>query len=144
MRDLTRKLWAQQNRHPGDRERMFHAVAGHVDAGTVLYPGSYVDLAASFVWPSVTYADIDRRARRFFDDTEGVDEIIAEHRVEPADHTWRFVPGDYTDDLLGDLRGRGRRGVVRPADLPVRRADLRALHPLPASRRSATGELQSR
>lgn len=47
-----------------------------VDAATVLYPGSYVDIAASFVFPSVTYVDIDARAARFFSDSNGVDEII--------------------------------------------------------------------
>ena len=99
MRDATRKLWSQQDQHAGDRERLFRAVADHVDATTVLYPGSYIDLAASFVWPSVTYVDVDRRAARFFDDAEGVAEILRDHDVDPADREWAFVAADYTDPL---------------------------------------------
>ena len=99
MRDLTRKLWAKQDQHAGDRERLFRAAAAHVDATTVLYPGSYVDLAASLVWPSVTYVDVDRRAARFFDDGEGVAEILREHEVDPAERDWALVAADYTDPL---------------------------------------------
>ena len=58
MTQSTRQLWGTQNRHPGDREALFVAVADALPIETVLYPGSYVDIAASFVfgqhnhWPS--------------------------------------------------------------------------------------------
>lgn len=99
MREETSRLWSRQEQHTGDRERLFRAVAGHVDAVAVLYPGSYVDLAASFVWPSVTYVDVDRRAARFFDDAEGVAEILRGHDVDPADRYWTFLGSDYTEPL---------------------------------------------
>ncbi len=69
-----------QNRHPGDRLRLFSAVAGAVDAQSALYPGSFVDIAASFVFDEVTYVDVDRRTAQFFGDAPGVAELIAEHR----------------------------------------------------------------
>jgi hypothetical protein len=96
---FTSKLWAKQNQHPGDRLRLFTAVAGAIDACTVFYPGCYVDVAPSFVWPSVVYVDSDRRAARFFADASGVREIIAGHRRDPDQATVAFVPGDYTTDL---------------------------------------------
>lgn len=99
MRDRTRSLWAEQDKHLGDRWRLFTAVAGSCEASKVLYPGSYVDLAPSFVWPSVTYVDVDRRANRFFDDLEGVRELIAEHDTPFAHPEFRFIHADYTDDL---------------------------------------------
>lgn len=99
MRTLTRDLWAKQDRHTGDRERLFRAVGAVVPARTVLYPGSYVDVAPSFVWPAVTYVDSDRRAERFFADVEGVTEIVAGVESSPTDPEVRFVPGDYTEDL---------------------------------------------
>ena len=49
MLDRTRRLWELQNRQVGDRHRLFAAVARAVDVSTVLYPGSFVDLVASFV-----------------------------------------------------------------------------------------------
>ncbi len=71
MDPLTGDLWAKQDQHVGDRQRLFEAVAGVVDASDVLYPGSFVDIAPSFVFPSVTYVDADRRAARFFADRVG-------------------------------------------------------------------------
>jgi hypothetical protein len=59
----TRRLWEKQDQHVGDRQRLFTAVAATLDATNVLYPRSFVDLAASFVWASVTSVDLDRRAR---------------------------------------------------------------------------------
>lgn len=80
---FTRKLWDKQNQHVGDRQRLFQAVAHAIpQATTVLYPGSYVDVAPSFIWPSVTYVDLDRRAARFFGDREGVDELLNENGAD--------------------------------------------------------------
>lgn len=81
----------------GDRRRLFGAVAAAVDAGIVLYPGSFVDLAPSFVWTSVTYVDLDRRARQFFADEDGIDTLLAEHGADPTERTVRFIQADYTE-----------------------------------------------
>lgn len=99
MEAATRKLWADQDKHGGDRWRLFQAVAAAVGGRSVLYPGSFVDVAASFVWPVVTYVDVDRRAARFFTDVEGVAEIVGAHPGAPADPVISFVHGDYTEDL---------------------------------------------
>lgn len=95
----TAALWAEQDQHPGDRHRLFQAVAEAVEAEAVLYPGSWCDVAASFVWPSVTYVDIDRRAVEFFDDAGGVRAITAAVDGAPADPGIRFVHADYTEPL---------------------------------------------
>lgn len=99
MQDLTRELWDKQNQHPGDRLRLFEAVSRAIDVAAALYPGSYVDIAASFVFPSVTYVDSDARTARFFSDSTGVDEIIAEHVSVAEERTWKFIGADYTTDL---------------------------------------------
>ena len=97
MQPFTQQMWDKQNRHPGDRRRLFSAVAGARDIRSVLYPGSFVDVAASVVFDDVTYVDVDKRAARFFEDTDGVDEIIGEERASPA--SWRFIHADYTAAL---------------------------------------------
>lgn len=99
MLERTRRLWEKQDQHGGDRHRLFAAVADAVDAATVLYPGSFVDLAPSFVWPSVTYVDVDRRAAQFFGDEPGVEQLLVEHGVDPATRLVRFIGADYTDPL---------------------------------------------
>ena len=92
-------MWEKQDQHGGDRHRLFTAVAEALDVATVLYPGSYVDLAPSFVWPSVTYVDVDRRAGQFFGDESGVQQLLVEHDADPATHLVRFIGADYTDPL---------------------------------------------
>ena len=99
MESETRKLWAEQDRHQGDRLRLFTAVAGTVDATRVLYPGCFVDIAPSFVFPSVTNVDVDRRAERFFADTDGVDEIIAANVIDDRARSVIFLHRDYRDNL---------------------------------------------
>lgn len=95
----TSQLWEKQNRLVGDRTELFAAVASAVEATTALYPGSYVDITPSFIWPSVTYVDVDRRAEQFFADGAGVSELLVEHGVDPGPHTAQFIPADYADDL---------------------------------------------
>jgi hypothetical protein len=96
---LTRQLWDKQNQHPGDRLRLFAAVSLAVDVDKALYPGSYVDIAASFAFASVTYVDSDARAARFFSDSTGVDEIITQQVPPAEERTWEFVGADFTTDL---------------------------------------------
>ena len=99
MKDLTRRLWEEQDRHPGDRLRLFRAVGEFIGDTSVLYPGSFVDVAASFVFDSVTYVDNDRKAARFFADTSGVYEIINRHRHRLTSANWRFIGADYRTEL---------------------------------------------
>ncbi len=99
MKASTKRLWAIQERHPGDRLRLFSALADAFDVSTVLYPGSWVDVATSFVFADVTYIDIDRQAAKFFADAEGVDELIAQNRLVESPGRWRFIPKDYTTPL---------------------------------------------
>lgn len=99
MQNLTRQLWDKQNQHPGDRLRLFTAVSRAVDVTSALYPGSYVDIAASFAFASVTYVDSDSRAARFFSDATGVDEIVVQHGPVGEERSWDFIGADYTTDL---------------------------------------------
>lgn len=99
MRDLIRLLWDKQNQHPGDRQRLFTVVGEGIDASSALYPGSYVDIAASVAFPSVTYVDSDARVAKFFANVGGVDEIIGDHVPPDEERSWQFIGADYTSDL---------------------------------------------
>ncbi|NQV06339.1 hypothetical protein HQ535_07295 [bacterium] len=96
MKDVTRELWAKQDQHKDDHWRLFRAISEWTDIETVLYPGSFVDIAPSFLWPSVTYLDSDRRAETFFSDRSGVKEIIRTHRGSPRSPKLDFIRADYT------------------------------------------------
>eukprot|EP00045_Choanoeca_perplexa_P023176 m.12542 g.12542 ORF g.12542 m.12542 type:complete len:210 (-) comp9972_c0_seq1:129-758(-) len=93
----TQQLWEKQDRLKGDRHRMLSAVKEVFPAKKVLYPGSYVDLAPSFVFPDVTYADVDKRANSFFRDIDGVSNILSAHDVDPKSRTIEFIHADYNN-----------------------------------------------
>lgn len=95
---FTRRLWSEQDRHEGDRFRLFSAVRDAVGGVSVLYPGSFVDVAASAVYPQVTYVDSDRRTPRFFSDANGIAEIIESMGGDP-DHVVEFLHADYRHKL---------------------------------------------
>ncbi|NNF63198.1 MAG: hypothetical protein HKN07_02990 [Acidimicrobiia bacterium] len=102
MKQKTRQLWDKQNQHPGDRQRLFQAVGGVFQIESVFYPGSYVDLAPSFVFPAVTYVDLDKRAAAFFADTEGLNELIDEHASSNHPREFVFIHQDYQQPLALD------------------------------------------
>lgn len=99
MLDRTRALWTKQHDLVGDRFALFSAVADAVEANSVLYPGSYVDLTPAFIWPSVTFVDVDRRAHQFFSDRDGVRELLDEHGADSAVHATEFLHADYQGSL---------------------------------------------
>lgn len=99
VQDKTRDLWTNQNQHPGDRHHLFDTVAQCVSPAAVLYPGSFVDIAASFVFPNVVYVDSDRRAATFFSDITGVDELIQKYGRGSRTAQWDFQSADYTTDI---------------------------------------------
>ncbi|QDP79071.1 hypothetical protein FOH10_10360 [Nocardia otitidiscaviarum] len=83
----------------GDRTPLYTAVADHTGARRVLYPGSYLDIAPSYVWPSVTYLDSNARARKAFADPDRPGSLVRAHRRYPAEPDIEFIPGDYTRTL---------------------------------------------
>lgn len=97
MRETTKKLWDKQNQHPDDRFRLFRAVGEFIAPEKVLYAGSYVDVAPSFVFSDVTYVDMDRRAARFFKDEESVREIIEAQGSAPENGRFHFIHSDYSE-----------------------------------------------
>lgn len=82
-----------------DRTALYEAVAAHTGTKRVLYPGSYLDLAPSYIWPDVTYLDSDARARRAFAEPDTAHALARHKRRYPHDPAITFVPGDYTRTL---------------------------------------------
>lgn len=89
----------EYDRVPGDRARLFAAIAEGRGIVRVLYPGSYIDVSSSFIFPAVTYVDSDRKAKMFFADREGVGQLIAAKKHLAIDPAFTFLAADYTTDL---------------------------------------------
>ena len=96
---------AAYDRHTDDHVRLFKALLDMAAPDAcVLYPGSYIDIAASVWFHNVTYVDTDKRAARFFGCGDKVAALIVakRHRVNntagPAPQV-TFVHTDYRCDL---------------------------------------------
>jgi hypothetical protein len=64
----------------------------------VLYPGCYVQISPSFIFPEVTYVDSFRKAKPFFEDA-AVPEYINERKEYEQKAHFTFLPRDYQKDL---------------------------------------------
>lgn len=85
--------------HVGDRTALYEAVAGATGARRVIYPGSYLDIAPSAVFPDVTYLDMDARARRAFADVDPLAQLAQRLGGTAAARSIAFVAGDYMRTL---------------------------------------------
>ena len=102
-RDVA-QFHADFDQHPNDRVRLFGALANLVPrSASVLYPGSFVDIAPSVWFDEVTYVDMDKRCPRFFGESEALADLIATKRIDAGvDHVAskvRFIHADYRDPL---------------------------------------------
>ncbi|MGE3961299.1 MAG: hypothetical protein AB7F65_06405 [Dehalococcoidia bacterium] len=80
----------------GDRLSDLRAIARWRRFERVLYPGAYVHVTPSLVFPRVTYNDTDRRTPAFFAD-DAVLQFIREHREYAEEPEVRFWHGSYTE-----------------------------------------------
>ena len=83
----------------GDRTPLFAAVAERFTISLVLYPGCGLDISASFVFPSVTYVDTDKRAAKFFADRTEVERLIERRKRYQGEFDYAFHHVDYNDGL---------------------------------------------
>jgi len=69
--------------YAGDKARRgaFDVLASWRTWERVLYPGSFIHVTASFLFPSVTYVDNDRNAKRFFLQMDEVRALIERNKI---------------------------------------------------------------
>jgi hypothetical protein len=77
----------------------FSILAKKFGIETALYPGSFVHITPSFVFPVVTYVDTDKRAKTFFNDPSVYD-YIYQHKLYEADPVISFYSEDYRKKTL--------------------------------------------
>jgi hypothetical protein len=96
---MTGVDWLSYKQRIGDRTELFRSISNLLRPSRVLYLGSYVDLSPSMVWRTVTYVDIDKRARKFFADEALVTQQLQNRIYRPQKPELRFVYGDFNSDL---------------------------------------------
>lgn len=81
------------------RRGLFDAVAAWRPPERVLYPGGFLHVTASFVFPSVTYVDTDRNAKRFFRDPDDVLTLVGRHKAYEVEPHVAFHGQSYEEPL---------------------------------------------
>jgi hypothetical protein len=77
---------------------LFRLINERFDIHKVLYPGSYVHIAPSFIFPEVVYVDSFQKTKPFFDEPEVAGYIKQRKEYQQEAH-FTFLPQDYQDDL---------------------------------------------
>jgi len=81
------------------RRGFFDALAAWRQPKRVLYPGSFIHVTASLVFPSVVYVDNDRNAKRFFSKMDDVVSFVARHKVYGETPEMAFHGSSYEADI---------------------------------------------
>ncbi|MFC2021042.1 hypothetical protein ACFLU1_04535 [Chloroflexota bacterium] len=77
----------------------FVILAEKFNVKNALYPGSFVHIAPSLVFPKVTYIDTDKRTKTFFSDSQ-VSDYINNHKRYVEDSSFILLPEDYRKEDL--------------------------------------------
>ena len=88
-----------------ERLDLFEIIAENFDVQRALYPGSFVHITPSFVFPYVTYVDNDKQAKHFFDKSE-IFKLIAERKTYSQEAKVAFHFVDYRngfDEIIGSF-----------------------------------------
>lgn len=89
--DLYRKYFQDRQ---FERLDLFEIIADKLDVQRALYPGSFVHITPSFVFPDVVYVDNDKQAKQFFGKPEFF-KFIAERKVYPQEARVAYHFADY-------------------------------------------------
>lgn len=73
---------------------LFRALNANFDIEKVFYPGSYVHITPSLIFPNVTYADSFRNTYKFFEQEETI-EFIRKNKEYPEKPCIHFIQQDY-------------------------------------------------
>lgn len=81
-----------------ERQGLFQLLAEQCRVERALYPGSFVHVTPSFVFPVVTYVDTDKRTLKFFENP-GLMDFIAKWKIYPQSPKITFHPVDYRNPI---------------------------------------------
>jgi len=81
-----------------ERLELFQLLAEKYPIVRVLYPGSFVHVTPSFVFPMTVYVDNDKQAKKFFADP-AVYDFIASRKLDDQPASVTFHAADYSADF---------------------------------------------
>jgi hypothetical protein len=81
-----------------ERLELFHLLAERYGIESALYPGSFVHITPSLVYPITTYVETDARAKAFFADP-AIHAFVNRHKAYDRDPQITFHAADYRRDF---------------------------------------------
>ena len=91
--DLYKKYFQERQ---FERLDLFQIIADKFNVKQVLYPGSFVHITPSFIFPEVVYVDTDKQAKLFFS-KQDIYDFIAQNNVYPQEAKVKFHSADYRE-----------------------------------------------
>ena len=126
--DLYKKFHTDRD---DERLGLFQALAARFQIRSALYPGSYVHITPSFVFPRVVYADMMPEAKDFYASQE-VNRLVERRKLysDQADYSFQLgdyrqgleLPKDSVDLLISQYAGfvsQACKGYLKPGGLLV-------------------------
>ena len=81
-----------------ERLDLFQLLLEKYGIESALYPGSFVHITPSFVFPITVYVDTDKRAMKLFNNPE-IYNFIEKHKIYPQNADVTFYAMDYRNEL---------------------------------------------
>ncbi|WP_445475441.1 hypothetical protein ACT9XH_01460 [Methanococcoides methylutens] len=82
-----------------ERADLFKSLKKRFSINSALYPGSFVHITPSFFFPEVVYVDSDPRAKKFFEQTGPVADLVSKKKTYDTDAVFRIISSDYSKPL---------------------------------------------
>ena len=98
MKDIPRLYQQYHVARKDERLELFEIVRAEFGPLSFLYPGCFVHITPAFFIPKAAFVDTDKRARRFFGDSQTMAFVEASKRYEQKLNL-RFLSRDYSEEL---------------------------------------------
>lgn len=82
-----------------ERLDLFQLLAKELHILSAVYPGSFIHITPSFVFPLVAYIDSDRKAKRYFKEMTAVLEFVRLRKEYDGEPEIQFYGQDYTEPI---------------------------------------------
>lgn len=84
-----------------ERLELFQLLREKFGVASAIYLGSFVHVTPSFIYPVTTYVEIDKRARKFFENPD-LDAFINARKIYAEDPQIAFYAQDYQEEITGE------------------------------------------
>ena len=105
IRVMAKNIFDLYKQHFVDKEferlELFQLLREKYGGVSAIYPGSFVHVTPSFVFPVTTYIEMDKRAKKFFENP-GLIDFVQERKTYPDEPVIKFFGQDYQKSIAGE------------------------------------------